>query len=285
VLLPDDKTPEASSEKAAVLFDGQPTDAHAESNKTNSTAAVTSSDMLAKSPANADPINQSDLQSPFRAVVQASDMSAGHDTSGTEQFLNQEHTSSESRNGSDHAKLNLLPSDDVSLRPQFLDQTTGVSPSAPPAVESRIGRGEAGQTVVIHGSERIHDLPGGTASAQTVTLDLDPLDMGPLRVRIMMTEQIIHTHIRTEHGELGQGLLQQGSSLEASLRTTGFEMGTLRVTVDQQQQGRGESPWTFQQQQGREQFLSGKPAATGEEPRASRALQDIDNNGRVSWFA
>ena len=37
----------------------------------------------------------------------------------------------------------------------------------------------------------------------------------------------------------GRGLLQQGQSLESSLRTTGLEMGMLRVTVDQQQ-GRGE---------------------------------------------
>ena len=87
--------------------------------------------------------------------------------------------------------------------------------------------------------------------AQSVTLDLDPLDMGPLRVRIMMTDQTVHAHIRTEHGELGQGLLQQGQSLEASLRTTGLEMGMLRVTVDQQQQGRGDNAWAFQQQPSR----------------------------------
>jgi hypothetical protein len=72
--------------------------------------------------------------------------------------------------------------------------------------------------------------------------------MGPLRVRVMMSDQTVHAHIRTEHGELGQGLLQQGQSLESSLRTTGLEMGMLRVTVDQQQ-GRSDNAWMFQQQQ------------------------------------
>ncbi|MFO0730067.1 MAG: flagellar hook-length control protein FliK [Nitrospiraceae bacterium] len=81
---------------------------------------------------------------------------------------------------------------------------------------------------------------------KSVTVDLDPLDMGPLRVRVMMAEQTVHTHIRTEHGVLGQGLVQQGHQLESSLRTTGLEMGFLRVTVDQQQQGRGDAGTGYQ---------------------------------------
>jgi hypothetical protein len=101
----------------------------------------------------------------------------------------------------------------------------------------------------------------------------------------MMSEQTVHAHIRTEHGELGQRLLQQGQSLEASLRTTGLEMGMLRVTVDQQEQGRGEHAWAFQQQQGRPALASGRPAASGEEERASRGEQSLYNNGRVNFFA
>ncbi|MGZ8422469.1 MAG: flagellar hook-length control protein FliK, partial [Nitrospira sp.] len=159
--------------------------------------------------------------------------------------------------------------------------------SAPPSGDSRVGRNETGQTTPLHASEseRISELRGTFSSAQTVTLDLDPLDIGPLRVRIMMTDQTVHAHIRTEHGELGQGLLQQGQSLEASLRTTGLEMGMLRVTVDQQQQGRGDNAWAFQQQPGRPGLASGLPSASGEEERASRAEYGIHNNGRVSFFA
>ena len=283
-LLTDSTTQGASVDISGAVTESQPTETRVETDKTSSSNAAPASRMMAK-PAITDAINQNDPQSPFEAVVRTNDVTAGPGTSGAEQFFSQDQPSSESRNGSDHTKSNLLHSDDVSLRPQFLDQTTGVSPSAPPAVEGRLGKGEVVQPAAIHGPERINDVPGGMGSAHSVTLDLDPLDMGPLRVRVMMSDQIVHTHIRTEHGELGQGLLQQGSSLEASLRTTGFEMGTLRVTVDQHQQGRGESPWAFQQQQGRGEFSAGTREAAGEENRASRAGQNIDINGRVSWIA
>lgn len=101
----------------------------------------------------------------------------------------------------------------------------------------------------------------------------------------MMSEQTVHAHIRTEHGELGQSLLQQGQSLEASLRTTGLEMGMLRVTVDQQQQGRGENAWAFQQQQGRQGLAAGGSTTVGEDEQVIRAAQDLYSNGRVSFFA
>ena len=279
VLLRNGQNENVSGDLPPSATDGPLIETHPEPDKTTPSPAVNTSHMMNKT----DGVHESDLQTPFEAVVRASDVSVGHGTSSPEQFFSQDQPSSESRNGSSHTKSNLLPSGDLSLRPQFPDQATGVSPSAPPAVEGRASRGEAGPTVV-HASERINDFPGGMASAQTVTLDLDPLDMGPLRVRIMMTEQTVHTHIRTEHGELGQGLLQQGSSLEASLRTTGLEMGTLRVTVDQQQ-GRGDHAWTFQQQQGRPNLLSGTPAKAGEDDRVPRAGQNMNNNGRVSWFA
>jgi hypothetical protein len=101
----------------------------------------------------------------------------------------------------------------------------------------------------------------------------------------MMSDQTVHAHIRTEHGELGQSLLQQGQSLEASLRTTGFEMGMLRVTVDQHQQGQGERGWAFQQQQNRPGLASDLPAPPAEEDRVIRAGQGLYNDGQVSFFA
>ena len=198
--------------------------------------------------------------------MRVNDISNSQNASSAGQFAgNGFSLSSDARSEQDPPKSNLLPSEDNSLRPQFLDQTTGVSPSAPPSGDGRAGRSEMGQPTPIHASEseRISELRGTFSSAQSVTLDLDPLDMGPLRVRIMMTDQTVHAHIRTEHGELGQGLLQQGQSLEASLRTTGLEMGMLRVTVDQQQQGRGDNAWAFQQQPSRPGTASGPPLGAG----------------------
>ena len=235
-------------------------------------------------------LNTSDpgeLQSQFDSVMRVSDISTGQNASSAGQFAGKDfYPSPDARSDPDHPKSNLLPSDENSLRPQFLDQTTGVSPSATSG-DSRVERSETAQATAIpaSASERISELRGTFSSAQSVTLDLDPLDMGPLRVRIMMTDQTVHAHIRTEHGELGQGLLQQGQSLEASLRTTGLEMGMLRVTVDQQQQGRGENPWAFQQQPGRSGTAAGLPSAPGEEERVLRAEYGVRNNGRVSFFA
>jgi flagellar hook-length control protein FliK len=269
----------------AVPADGSETTSHVQANTIDSLAAMTASHTVPKSRAGADTMTGGELQSPFEAVVQAADVSAGHSTAGPDQFFGQEQATPESKDGSNHTKSGPSPSEDRNLRPQFLDQATAISPSASPGVEGRAGRGETAQSVVIHGPQGTRDLPGATPATQTVTLDLDPLDMGPLRVRIMMTEQTVHTHIRTEHGELGQGLMQNGPSLEASLRSTGFEMGTLRVTVDQQQQSRGDHPWTFQQQQNRSESPSRQPAVTTEHEGVLLASQEIGKNGRVSWFA
>jgi flagellar hook-length control protein FliK len=229
-----------------------------------------------------------DLQSPFDSVMRVNDLSSSQNAPSAGQFADNDFSSSsDARSEQSPPKSNLLPAEDGSLRPQFLDQTTGVSPSAPPSGDSRVGRSEIGQATPMHASEseRISDLRGTFSSAQSVTLDLDPLDMGPLRVRVMMTDQMVHAHIRTEHGELGQGLLQQGQSLEASLRTSGLEMGMLRVTVDQQQQGRGDNAWAFQQQPGRPGTASGPPSAPGESEAVSRLEYVVHNNGRVSFFA
>jgi len=150
------------------------------------------------------------------------------------------------------------------------------------------GRSEAGQPAAVlraAESERMNELRGASPVSQSVMLDLDPLDMGPLRVRVMMSDQTVHAHIRTEHGELGQGLLQQGQSLESSLRTTGLEMGMLRVTVDQQQ-GRSDNAWMFQQQhQDRQTASSGRRSTTGEEDRSARGETGDYTNERVSIFA
>lgn len=277
-----------SPETSTILTESFIKEGQIEPDKTRLTAAAGSAPMTEKSGPGLNTSDPGELQSQFDSVMRVSDISTGQNASSAGQFAGKDFSSSpDSRSDPDHPKSNLLPSDENSLRPQFLDQTTGVSPSAPSSGDSRVGRSETAQATAIHasGSERISELQGTFSSAQSVTLDLDPLDMGPLRVRIMMTDQTVHAHIRTEHGELGQGLLQQGQSLEASLRTTGLEMGMLRVTVDQQQQGRGENPWAFQQQPGRSGTAPGLSSAPGEEERVSRAEYGVRNNGRVSFFA
>ncbi|MBI4000778.1 MAG: flagellar hook-length control protein FliK [Nitrospira defluvii] len=284
-LLSQAQKQDAPPETPTGLNDGLSKGAPIEPDKAKLEAIVINTHMTEKATTNTDAAEQADLQPMFDSVMPVSDASAGQGASSAEHFFGQDdQSSSDSRGGPDHSKSNLLSPDDHTLRPQFLDQATGISPSAPSSSDSRVGRSETGQATIVHASES-ERVSGAYPSAQTVTLDLDPLDMGPLRVRIMMTDQTVHAHIRTEHGELGQGLLRQGQSLEASLRTTGLEMGMLRVTVDQQQQGQGENAWAFQQQQGRPGLASGLPSASGEEERTSRVSHGYDNNGHVSFFA
>jgi flagellar hook-length control protein FliK len=266
---------------ATALPDGAPKDSQGDQDKAKMAVTVLAVDTLR----NVTPSLEAGDQS--GAVMQASGAAVGKATSSGEQYLGQNaSSSSESREGPDHSKSNLVSPEENTLRPQFLDPSTGMSPSAPSAGDSRIGRGEGGPTAVSHvaETERLNELRGNSFLTQSVTVDLDPLDMGPLRVRVMMTDQTVHAHIRTEHGELGQSLLQQGQSLDSSLRTTGLEMGMLRVTVDQQQQGRGEGAWAFHQQQGRPGPASGALPAS-EEDRALRIEHGGYNNGRVSFFA
>ncbi len=234
--------------------------------------------------------DQPDRSAILDALAQGTSVSEGQTGTGAERFMEQGGQSfSDSSAEGDRSLPNQSPIIDQNPRPAFLERMNGVTPSAPAASEGSFGRGESGQaTAVLRASEseRLGEMREMAPVSQSVTLDLDPLDMGALRVRVMMSDQTVHAHIRTEHGELGQGLLQQGQTLESSLRTTGLEMGMLRVTVDQQQ-GRGDNAWLFQQQQqqGRTPSTNQSQGSPREEERAARGEAGARSNERVSLFA
>ena len=222
-------------------------------------------------------------------LAQDSPVSTEQGSANAGKFLeNESEPFSDSSADADRSMPNQAMSNGPTDRPLFLDRMSGLNQPAPPPADSAVGRNEAGQPAAVlraAESERMSELRGASPVAHSVMLDLDPLDMGPLRVRVMMSDQTVHAHIRTEHGELGQGLLQQGQSLESSLRTTGLEMGMLRVTVDQQQ-GRNDNAWMFQQQhQDRPTTSSGQRSTTGEEERSARGETGDYTNERVSIFA
>ena len=222
-------------------------------------------------------------------LAQDSRVSVEQGSATTGKFLeNESEPFSGSSADADRSMSNQAMSNGPTDRPLFLDRMNGLNQPAPSPNDSAVGRNEAGQPAAVlraAESERMSELRGASPVAHSVMLDLDPLDMGPLRVRVMMSDQTVHAHIRTEHGELGQGLLQQGQSLESSLRTTGLEMGMLRVTVDQQQ-GRNDNAWMFQQQhQDRPTTSSGQRSTTGEEERSARGETGDYTNERVSIFA
>ncbi len=233
-----------------------------------------------------DHTNHSTILTP---LSQGASLNEGQGEAGAGQYLEKDSQRfSDSSSGSDRFAPNAAPTIEPNDRSTFFDRMNGLNQPAPQASDSTSGRSETGQTTTVaraFESERVSEFRGAAQFSQSVTLDLDPLDMGPLRVRVMMSDQTVHAHIRTEHGELGQGLLQQGQSLESSLRTTGLEMGMLRVTVDQQQ-GRGDNAWMFQQQQqGRPGSAAAPPSAAREEERSVRREQGIESSERVSFFA
>ncbi len=235
--------------------------------------------------------NQADGSALVDAMAQGSTMSGAQGSAGAEQHLAQDSGRFSDSSGESHRpSVNVLPTGEGNNRELFLDRMNGLGQPVSVATEGPSGGNDSGQsTGVLRASDadRPGEFRGATPFSQTVTLDLDPLDMGPLRVRVMMNDQTVHAHIRTEHGELGQGLLQQGQSLESSLRTTGLEMGMLRVTVDQQQE-RGDNAWMFQQQQqqqGRSSSSNMSHAAGREDERGVRADRGVGSNDRVSIFA
>lgn len=223
------------------------------------------------------------------AMAQGSAMSGSQGSVGAEQHLAQDSGRFSDSSGESHRpSTNVLPTDEGSNRALFLDRMNGLGQPAGVATDGESGSDDSGRsTGALRASDpdRLGEFRAAAPFSQTVTLDLDPLDMGPLRVRVMMNDQTVHAHIRTEHGELGQGLLQQGQSLESSLRTTGLEMGMLRVTVDLQQ-GRGDNAWMFQQQpQNRSSPPNMPHAAAREDERGGRGERGVGANERVSIFA
>ncbi len=222
-------------------------------------------------------------------LAQDTPVSVEQASATTGKFLENESESlSNSSTDPDRSMPNQAMSNGPTDRALFLERMNGLNPAALSSNEKAVGLNEMGAPAEVlraAESERWNELRGASPVAHSVMLDLDPLDMGPLRVRVMISDQTVHAHIRTEHGELGQGLLQQGQSLESSLRTTGLEMGMLRVTVDQQQ-GRSENAWMFQQQhQNRPTVSPGQRSTTGEDERSARGESGEYTSERVSIFA
>ena len=279
---PEGRTAERSDSAAGV---------RTEADRLNSAMAAMTSSKTQPQIAEQGSMDRADRSAILDALVQGSSLSEGQAASSSGRFLEPDGQSlSDSSGGTDRSLPNQVPSVEQNARPAFMDRINEVNQSAPSVGDSSFGRSESGQTTAVlraSESERVGDLRGMAPVSQSVTLDLDPLDMGPLRVRVMMSDQTVHAHIRTEHGELGQGLLQQGQSLESSLRTSGLEMGMLRVTVDQQQ-GRGDNAWMFQQQQ-QQQSRPPSPnlsqSVAREDERGVRGERGAGSNDRVSFFA
>lgn len=80
----------------------------------------------------------------------------------------------------------------------------------------------------------------------TVQFDLAPADFGQLRVRLVMSEHTVHTHLSTDRAELGQMLTGRQEQLSAQLSAAGLDLGRFQVQVNQERAGHSGHEWPSQ---------------------------------------
>ncbi len=69
-------------------------------------------------------------------------------------------------------------------------------------------------------------------TSKSVQFDLPTTDFGQLRVRVVLADQTVHTHMVTDRADLGRLLVDRQDHLGAQLSTAGLDLGQLRVQVD-----------------------------------------------------
>ena len=115
-----------------------------------------------------------------------------------------------------------------------------------------------------------------------VQFDLAPSDFGQLRVRVVLSDHTIHTHMSTDHAELGHMLTGQQEQLSTRLTDAGLDMGRFQVQVDQDRTNQPGHDWQSQAHQGTSQQQQG--------PRQQGQADDVPvlpqkRTGMLSFFA
>lgn len=143
------------------------------------------------------------------------------------------------------------------------------APAAPPA--SQVSR--------LSPEPETAPVPG----SHSVQFDLAPSDFGQLRVRVVLSDQTIHTHMSTDRAELGQMLTNQQDQLSTQLSSAGLDLGRFQVQVDQGRTGQSGQEWQSQAQGGRsqEQRESRQQDQQEESPGPAKATR----TGALSLFA
>ena len=90
--------------------------------------------------------------------------------------------------------------------------------------------------------------PAPVPFSQSVQFDLSPADFGQLRVRVVLSDQTIHTHMSTDRAELGQMLTSRQEQLSTQLAGAGLDLGRFQVQVDGERTRHAGQEWTSQSQ-------------------------------------
>lgn len=116
----------------------------------------------------------------------------------------------------------------------------------------------------------------------TVQFDLAPADFGQLRIRVVLSDHTIHTHLSTDRAELGQMLTGQQGQLSTQLSAAGLDLGRFHVQVDQERTDHSGQDWPSQAHHG--------TAQQQRDPRQQDRPQDVPappqkRSGVLSLFA
>jgi Flagellar hook-length control protein FliK len=79
-----------------------------------------------------------------------------------------------------------------------------------------------------------------------VQFDLAPADFGQLRVRLVMSDQTVHTHLSTDRPDLGQMLTSRQEQLSTQLSSAGLDLGRFQVQVNQERANQSGQEWSSQ---------------------------------------
>jgi flagellar hook-length control protein FliK len=115
-----------------------------------------------------------------------------------------------------------------------------------------------------------------------VQFDLAPADFGQLRVRVVLSDQTIHTHLSTDRAELGQMLTSQQEQLNTQLSAAGLDLGRFQVQVDQGRTNHSGQEWPSQ--------AHGGTSQQQRDPRQQDPSQEVPvpaptRTGMLSLFA
>lgn len=124
--------------------------------------------------------------------------------------------------------------------------------------------------------------PTPVPRTQAVQFDLSPVDFGQLRVRVVLSDHTIHTHMSTDRAELGQMLSGQQEQLSTQLSTAGLDLGRFQVHVDQDRTNQSGQNWQSQAHQGPSQQ---RRESRSQDPPQDAPVSSAPQTGILSYFA
>lgn len=114
--------------------------------------------------------------------------------------------------------------------------------------QTPIGHGEKAAIKGTPAGTPVADLPQGPdrpQGAASVHLEVQPPELGRVRVHVALADQKVYATVITERSELHDFLLQHQRRLQLDLNTYGLDVGGFQVAVDSQEHGRSHPNWSF----------------------------------------